>query len=355
MLLKLTPFLAGIFIAAVASSYTCAAPVSEDITWEIEQTTVSATLTIPDGRGPFPAVVLVPGSGPTDRNWNSPLIPGTNGSGRLLAEELSKNGIIVLRYDKRFTGPYAKGNMVFMYGKISLQSHMDELSGAVAMLRARKDVDQQWIFALSNSEGAIHALNYQLQREPKFAGLILTSPPGRSFKDLIHSQIGMQVAVLPNATEFMRHYDQLAKDFVDQKPFTPDTVVTDGVNNLIKSFYQPAGLPFMREIFELDPAALLGADTAPALVLIGKKDIQVDWQVDGPLLGKTAHNNIVFSYPKDADHLLKYEPKPRPELSAAGVQAGYNVPDRILDPETLKLILDWFKTNIPAAAGVPAK
>ena len=54
---------------------------SFDVTWELDGITMEGTVVRPDGDGPFPAVVLVAGSGPTDRDWCSPLLPGTNGSG----------------------------------------------------------------------------------------------------------------------------------------------------------------------------------------------------------------------------------------------------------------------------------
>jgi hypothetical protein len=59
--------------------------VSEEVTWPIGDTTVYATLTRPETGKNLPAVVFIAGSGPTDRNWNSPLLPGTNGSAGLLA------------------------------------------------------------------------------------------------------------------------------------------------------------------------------------------------------------------------------------------------------------------------------
>src|SRR5512144_3280073 len=81
----------------------------EEVSWLVDDIEVRASLAIPDGPDgadgsairPFPAVIFVAGSGPTDRNWNTPLLPGTNGSGALLAQELSEQGFITLRYDKR--------------------------------------------------------------------------------------------------------------------------------------------------------------------------------------------------------------------------------------------------------------
>src|SRR5579859_3642100 len=153
---------------------------STEVTWQLGSTTVYGTLVRPFGPGPFPAVVMVAGSGPTDRDWNSPLLPGSNGSARLLAEALARAGIASLRYDKRAAGPHARENMAVLIGKMSMQSHVDELAGAVRAIASQDYVRDDRIFALANSEGTLHSLNYQLHSpEIPFAGLVLTGPPGR--------------------------------------------------------------------------------------------------------------------------------------------------------------------------------
>jgi len=315
-------------------------PISEEVNWMIDGTTVAATITRPDNDGPHPAIVFVPGSGPTDRDWNSPLLPGTNGSARLLAEELAKAGYISIRYDKRFTGPNAEQNLPLMMGKISLWGHAEEIAGAVNQLLNRSDVNHKQIFVLANSEGNIHALNYQWDREPKFAGLILTGTPGRSLANITHSQIEAQVAVLPNAQEIMTGYDKLVIDFLAGKPFVADPSLPEGINNLVAGFYQPINLPFTREILTVDTASLIERNEEPLLIIIGKKDIQVDWQVDGTLLEQSAKENAILIYPENANHVLKYEAKPREELSATD-GLNYNAEDKFLDTETVEIIKNW--------------
>src|SRR5947209_2578256 len=129
---------------------------SSEVTWLLGETSVSGTLFRPVGPGPFPAVVMVAGSGPTDRDWNSPLLPGTNGSARLLAEELAQAGIASLRYDKRASGPHARENVPLLIGKMSMQSHVDELVGAIRTMASQEYVRSDQIFALANSEGTLH-------------------------------------------------------------------------------------------------------------------------------------------------------------------------------------------------------
>jgi hypothetical protein len=102
-----------------------------EVSWNLGSTTVHGTLVRPPGPGLHPAAVMIAGSGPTDRDWNSPFLPGTNGGARLIAEELAKVGFASLCYDKRASGPHAQENMQTLAGKLSMQSHLDELTGAV--------------------------------------------------------------------------------------------------------------------------------------------------------------------------------------------------------------------------------
>src|SRR5579863_8995724 len=120
-----------------------------EVNWQLDSTTVYGTMVKPVGPGPFPAVVMVAGSGPTDRDWNSPLLPGTNGSARLLAEALAQAGFASLRYDKRVSGPHARENVPLLIGKVSMQSFADEFAGAVRTVASQEYVRDDRIFALA--------------------------------------------------------------------------------------------------------------------------------------------------------------------------------------------------------------
>ena len=320
--------------------------VSRDVTWSIGATTAAATVVMPAGKGPFPGVVMVPGSGPTDRDWCSRLLPGKNCSARLLAGELANAGFAVIRYDKRFTGPYAAGNLPLLAGKLSMLSHMEEVEGAAAMLKKQPGVDPSRVYALTNSEGAIHALNCQLAGKPSFAGLVLTGAPGRRMLEVLRSQIGAQVSALPDGADIMARFDKLMAKFQAGLPFSPDPALPAGINNLVASFSAPASLPFTRELLAADPAALAAKVRVPVLVLIGKKDIQIDPKLDGgPLEAALSKNkDASFVYPGNANHVLKYEPKPREQLTAQD-GLSYNAEGRKLDPEAVKMIKDWFKAR----------
>jgi uncharacterized protein len=322
---------------------------SSEVAWQMGQTSVYATLVRPVGPGPFPAVVMVAGSGPTDRDWNSPLLPGPNGSARLMAEALARAGIASLRYDKRASGPHARENVPLLIGKMSMQSHVDELAGAVHIMASQEYVQGGRIFALANSEGTLHALNYQLHNPAlPFAGLVLIGPPGRAVGAVARSQLAAQAASIPNGDALLALYDAAIVRFLAEEPLAPDPSLPEGVQMLLKSLEHPANLPLARELWMANAAPLLRQVNVPVLVIIGKKDLQVDWQADGEPLKQAAagHKEVTFLFPENANHVLKQELRPREDLVQADVMPGYNGPDTRLDPPSLTHILEWLAAHV---------
>jgi alpha-beta hydrolase superfamily lysophospholipase len=319
------------------------------VSWNVDHIEISATLAKPNGKGQFPAIIFVAGSGPTDRNWNTPLIPGTNGSGALLAQAFAENGFITLRYDKLGSGHLVQETIKRMTGKISMQSFLEELAGGIRLLADREDVDAGHIFILTNSEGCVHAINYQTQ--DKFipiAGMALTSAFAHPAGVLAHSQIAAQLAAVPGGSAMLSAYDSVMEDFKAGRPVQPDENLPEGLRNVILTITQPANQPFARELWNFDPKIGLASITIPVLVVIGKKDIQVDWQTDGPFFEAIAkeHGNITVVYAENANHVLKYEPKPRPELTAADATATYSAEGIPLDTQAFETIHSWLKAQL---------
>jgi dienelactone hydrolase len=159
------------------------APYSDRTKFDSDDVTVGAyrlpgTLTIPKGKGPFPAVVLIQGSGPNDRDETV----GANHPFADLADGLSSRGIIALRYDKR---TYARGNL-----KTALTVDNEVVEDAVAavrMLRARRDVEQDRIFVIGHSLGAMLAPEIAKKAWP-VAGIVMLAPSGRKLPQLMVEQ-----------------------------------------------------------------------------------------------------------------------------------------------------------------------
>ncbi len=319
-----------------------------DLSWQVDSIAVPGTIVKPPGAGPFPAVVMVAGSGPTDRDWTSPLLPGPNGSARLLAQALARAGFVSIRYDKRASGSHPPEYWPTLVGKLSMQSHVDEFAGAVRTLANQSFVRRDQIFGLGNSEGTLHVLHYQTQHPAvSLAGLVLIAPPGRPVGEVARSQLAPQAAALPNGDALLALYDAAIERFVAGEPAAPDPALPQDLQTMLHGMENPVNLPLARELWTAEAATPLRQVDVPVLVVIGKKDLQVDWQADGEPLQRAAHgkSNVTFLFPESANHVLKYEPMPRSELTLPEVMPRYNAADAELDPEALAGIVGWLATH----------
>jgi uncharacterized protein len=316
----------------------------KEVSWKALDLSVYGTVTGPVDRDVHQAIVFVAGSGPTDRNWCSPLLPGSNGSAKLLAEALAERGYVTLRYDKVASGPRVKENVPKFTGKISLRSHVEELTGAVETLLSEGKVDRQKLFVLTNSEGAIHAVNYQLQaKNNRFTGLVLTGAPGRAIGDVSRTQIYAQTKALSDAEILMKHYDEAIADFVSGRPIGIDPSLPEAMHPFFRALENPTNLPFARELWSYNLADHVSGINEPILVVIGKKDIQIDWKIDGKALeNATARNSSAsFAYPENANHVLKHEELPLEKITAQYAGMNYNASNAVLDEETASTIYSW--------------
>jgi uncharacterized protein len=172
----------------VPALFASAAPPPADAPYREIAVTVSraahvelpGTLTLPRGDGPFPAAVLVHGSGPHDRDEtigpNKPFVD--------LARGLAARGIAVLRYDKRtyvdaarFAGDYTVNDEV-----------VDDAVSAVAMLRARDDIHASRVFVIGHSLGGMMAP--RIAREMSaVAGIVLLAAPARPLDAVVEAQV----------------------------------------------------------------------------------------------------------------------------------------------------------------------
>ena len=143
--------------------------------------TLPGTLTLPEGKGPFPAVLLVAGSGPQDEDETI----GPNKPFRDLAEGLAKAGVASLRYEKR-THAYA----LQMAGKsITVDDEVTDDALAAAHLLARQPgIDPRRVFVLGHSLGALMAPRIG-ERDPQLAGLILLAAPASFGLDTVIRQM----------------------------------------------------------------------------------------------------------------------------------------------------------------------
>ncbi len=140
------------------------------------------SLLLPSGKGPFPGLVLVHGSGPQDRDETI----GPNKPFRDLASGLASWGVVVLRYDKRTLARRAE--VAALGDRLTLQEEtIDDAVAAVAGLRARQEVDGRRIFVLGHSLGGV-AVPRIAALDPRIAGFVLMATPSRPLEQTILEQ-----------------------------------------------------------------------------------------------------------------------------------------------------------------------
>jgi hypothetical protein len=163
------------------------------------------------------------------------------------------------------------------------------------------------------------------------------------------SQIFNQVKAMPDPGLIMGPFDEAIADFVAGRPMNIDPSFPEGLRMLLLALENPTNLPFSRELWDYDLAENLRDVREPVLVLIGKKDLQIDWMIDGERLEQAAAQSptVSFAYPENADHVLKHETTPIEELTPQAAALHYNAADSVLDGEAVDAIIEWFQRRMP--------
>ncbi len=276
------------------------------------------TLAMPKGPGLFPAVVLVHGSGPNDRDEtvlaNKPF--------RDLAWGLASQGIAVLRYEKR-TRQY-RDKLAHMKGLTVKEEVLDDALAATALLRQTKKVDPSRVFVLGHSLGATAAPTIG-QLDPHVAGLIILAAAGRPIEDLVVEQVEYSLSLVKEPTqEEKAKVDQIKKKVAQLKdPKLPAKDLAAGT--LLK---QP--FAYWRSLHSLAPTEIAVKLHMPMLVLQGERDYQVS-KTDFELWKRALAGRkdvMLKSYPRLNHLFMEGAGKSRPEeYTKEGHVAGYVVSD----------------------------
>jgi alpha-beta hydrolase superfamily lysophospholipase len=280
------------------------------------------TLRIPEAAGAIPCVAFFAGSGPTDRDWLSPLLPGTNGSGRQLAESLAAKGIGSLRFDKVGSGK----NMQHLEVP-SLEHYVQEASLAFDFLAARPECAR--LFLLGHSEGVLHATAAAVAKQSShsFGGLVLMAATSRTMLDTAIAQIRQ---IHERAGDDMTAVDAGLASFRRAVASLPDVTAPDlgrvpEAAALWRTATDPRQEKVVRELLLADPLEPARAYRGPALVLAAGRDAQVTAaDADGLLaaLGSTPASKRRILIP-NANHVFKEETRDPATLTPAQVVATY--------------------------------
>jgi fermentation-respiration switch protein FrsA (DUF1100 family) len=218
------------------------------------------TLTVPVGEGPYPAVVLVHGSGPNDRDETL----GPSRPFRDLAWGLATQGIAVLRYEKRTKEHGAK----LKVKDISVKEEvLDDALAAVALLRRTRGIDAKRVLVLGHSLGAMAAPKIA-ESDPEIARLVLMAGPSRPMADVMIEQLDYILSLDPSGGQkaAVAKVKAQAEKLKDPK-LSPDTPASE------MPFGQPAA--YWLSVNDLRPVETALKVRQPLLILQGGRDYQV--------------------------------------------------------------------------------
>lgn len=223
---------------------------------------ISATLSTPAESSDI-AVLIVAGSGPTDRNGNSG--QGLNSYAyKMLADELVKGGVAILRYDKRAIGrstlndPTTIPNLVF-------NDFVDDAVRCVDYLRGE---GFKKVVVVGHSEGGEIALHLALREDVKVDGLVLLCCPGYSMDQILIAQLSAQL--VPQYIGLMATATNIIKSIK-----RGDSVAVESIPQELLSLFHPSVQPFLCSSMAFDPAELMSRVEQPTLIISGGRDIQV--------------------------------------------------------------------------------
>ena len=234
-----------------------------EVTFGSEAYPICGSLTLPEGDGPFPAVILVHGSGPNDRNEQiGPNLPFMD-----LAEQLSAQGVAVLRYDKR---TYLYGSELAALTDITVQDEtIDDAVYAFEYLKTLDTINAEQIYIAGHSLGG-YLIPRIAAQTPEAAGYILLAASARPLEDMMLEQTEYLLGLEKNLDDASKQ--KLLKQTSDMvsavKSLTPDTELTAE---------QLGGVPasYWLDLKNYDPIAEIQQIEKSILILQGGRDYQV--------------------------------------------------------------------------------
>lgn len=267
---------------------------------------LKGSLTMPAEVPQPPTAIIIPGSGPTDRDGNSPL--GVRAASlRLLAEALADHGIASIRIDKR--GMFGSAAAIADPNAVSLSDYAADVRQWAAAARARTGAECTWL--IGHSEGGLVALQ-AAQGASDLCGLVLVATAGRPLGNVIKEQLAANPAnafLLETANKAL---DELSAG---------RRVDVAGMHPGLLGLFNPGVQDFLMTILPIDPAQLAASAGLPILVVQGDADIQVSVE-DARLLAAATPGSTLAILP-GVNHVLKLDEG----TSRAANVAAYANPD----------------------------
>ena len=250
----------AIFAAREGTAEQPAGPfVTEDVSFKSGDITLAGTLAIPkDKVSRHPALVMISGSGPQDRDGN----PGGFFIFKLIADHLASHGVAVLRHDDRGVGKSSMPTRPPSY-----QDYIDDTKAAITYLRGRPDIDPDKIALAGHSEGGFTA-SIIAASDPKIAAIALLAGGAlANFEDLLNEQVLYDLALQRQVDPSDHSLEQpivqmLRRQIGEARAGLPDVKMTDGHE-------------YFRQHLALNMTEIYNRVHCPVLILQGERDMNV--------------------------------------------------------------------------------
>ena len=299
--------------------------------------TLAATLTVPPGNGPFPAVLLITGSGPHDRDeslmGHKPFL--------VLADYLTRKGIVVLRADKRGIGK-STGDLA----KATSADFATDAEAGVAYLKTRAEVDPHKIGLIGHSEGGIIA-PIVAARNKDVAFIVMMAGSGVPGDQIIVEQVRLIAEVSGASKEKAAENAAKERDLLTLIEKEKDDAVLEKElrakltgqvpDAQIGAAIQQLTSPWMRYFLTYDPATALGKLACPVLAINGSLDLQVPPALNLPAIRKALEaggnkHDEVDELP-GLNHLF--------QTAKTGSPAEYGEIEETISPVALDKMASW--------------
>ena len=281
--------------------------------------TLHGTELVPALPGKVPVVLLHAGSGPTDRNGNSTMLPGPNDALRMLAEALARNGIASVRYDKRLIGASVAAD--WRETDLRFDDYINDAAAWIARLRA--DARFSRVIAAGHSEGALIAL--LAARRAGADGYVSIAGVARSADEVLRVQLTPK---LP--PQLLAANERILAQLKEGKP-------ADDVPPALAPLYRASVQPYLISWFKYVPRDAIAQLTVPVLIVQGTSDIQVSVDEARALGAAAPRAQLVII--EGMNHVLKMVGP-----DAALQQRSYSSPDLPVSPQLVAAITSLVNT-----------
>jgi len=323
--MKIVAVSAIILFAAIAA--TAQSPAGAAAQLVTPTGSISGTLLVPKADKKIPVVLIIAGSGPTDRDGNSTALPGKSNTYKMLAEALAAEGVASLRYDKRAIGE-SRAAAGGSEAGLRFDMYVDDAAGWIAQLRG--DARFSRVIVAGHSEGSL--VGMVAANKAKADAFVSIAGIAHRASDVIRDQLRPQIGAIAS---LWQDSESILTSLDQGKVVDPLPASIQAIPGLA-SLYRPSVQPYMISWFKYVPSVEIARLNIPVLLLQGTTDIQVS--VDEAKALKAAKPDAELVLIDGMNHVLKTAPADRAQNAAT-----YSNPDLPIVPEVPKAILAMAK------------